>query len=386
MAGPDRDKAFDFTAYSQGSVKAALDALFHGKCAYCESFYAKTQPVDVEHYRPKGKVEGEGAHPGYWWLAMVWTNLLPSCIDCNRRRGQRAPDADSPSMVRLQENGDFDRSVPLSSGKEAAFPLAAGSFRAAGEDDDCDQEQRLLLDPTRDDPDLHLAFHIDRANLIGLIYPRPLAPGVAPVLPNPAHDVIQLENQAVAAGISAPGAVSIQVYGLNRLALVQARTRVLRDLEFLVDLALGLEEVLAEIADRIAAQTAARAAASTRRRPEIGRELAFLDPRRSPPPPPPRPHPRAPPRQDQRKGPLHRDGEGLGQGVPGGQLANSSPVRGGEERSLSGGQASTGGPTPGGPAKPVEGLAQPVLTVLNSSPSFARGRGTVGRTVEGLFR
>ena len=276
MAGPDRDKAFDFTAYSQGSVKAALDALFHGKCAYCESFYAKTQPVDVEHYRPKGMVEGEGAHPGYWWLAMVWTNLLPSCIDCNRRRGQRAPDADSPSMVRLQENGDFDRSVSLSSGKEAAFPLAAGSFRAAGEDDDCDQEQRLLLDPTRDDPDLHLAFHIDRANLIGLIYPRPLAPGVAPVLPNPAHDVIQLENQAVAAGISAPGAVSIQVYGLNRLALVQARTRVLRDLEFLVDLALGLEEVLADIADRIAAQTAARAAASARRRTEIGRELAFL--------------------------------------------------------------------------------------------------------------
>ena len=55
--------AFDFARYKEASVKTALEKLFHGKCAYCESFYAGLQPVDVEHYRPKGEVEG-----GDWYV------------------------------------------------------------------------------------------------------------------------------------------------------------------------------------------------------------------------------------------------------------------------------------------------------------------------------
>lgn len=78
--------AFAFAAYKAPEVKARLEALFHGKCAYFETVYAASAPVDVEHYRPKGAVEGEPAHPVYWWLGMVWP--LPSCIDCNRRRKQ----------------------------------------------------------------------------------------------------------------------------------------------------------------------------------------------------------------------------------------------------------------------------------------------------------
>jgi hypothetical protein len=33
--------------------------------------------------------EKEFEHPGYYWLAYEWTNLLPSCYDCNsfRRHG-----------------------------------------------------------------------------------------------------------------------------------------------------------------------------------------------------------------------------------------------------------------------------------------------------------
>jgi len=79
---------------------------FFGKCAYCETPIEDIFPGDVEHYRPKGKVTDENyntiyiqkddgtyildddgnkiPHPGYYWLAYEWTNLMPSCTYCNR--------------------------------------------------------------------------------------------------------------------------------------------------------------------------------------------------------------------------------------------------------------------------------------------------------------
>lgn len=81
-----------------------------------------------------------------------------------------------------------------------------------------------------------------------MVYPKPIDPALAPVLPD-GDDLAAVANME---GVSAIGAVSIQVYGLNRLALVQARTKVLRDLEFLLEMALGLGEVLAQLEERIA--------------------------------------------------------------------------------------------------------------------------------------
>jgi uncharacterized protein (TIGR02646 family) len=80
--------------YKDGAVKAALDAMFHGKCAYCEFMYIGGMPVDIEHFRPKGAVivGGKMRKPGYYWLAAKWENLLPSCIDCNRKRDQELQD------------------------------------------------------------------------------------------------------------------------------------------------------------------------------------------------------------------------------------------------------------------------------------------------------
>lgn len=249
-AGPDRDETFDFAVYKTTAVKIALDDLFHGKCAYCESPYATTQPVDVEHYRPKGEVEGVAGHSGYWWLAMIWTNLLPSCIDCNRRREQLTPDAEAPSLVRLTHDADRNRWRKLSTGKASAFPLAPGSVRALDETHDCDLEDRLLLDPTRDEPGDHIGYYVDRANLVSLVYPRAVDAEASPTLPR-LGNADQAADGAAALGTSAVGAVSIQVYGLNRLGLVQARTRLLRDFEFMLELSLGLTETLIELDERV---------------------------------------------------------------------------------------------------------------------------------------
>ena len=250
--------SFDFDRYRSADVKRALDEIFHGKCAYCESFYAKTQPVDVEHYRPKGKVDDADGHRGYWWLAMDWENLVPSCIDCNRKRKQHTPKPDEQgSMVALNEQGDFARGDTLNTGKQSAFPLATDSPRAAWDANiknvDISLEKRLLLDPTRDTPDDHLVFHVDRSNLknlISIVYPKPLAAGdelVLPVLGGAAA----VEENAGDNNVSAIGAVSIQIYGLNRLSLVQARTKMLRDLEFLLEMSISLKSLNTEIDKRI---------------------------------------------------------------------------------------------------------------------------------------
>lgn len=66
--------------YRHHTVLTALSGLYHNKCAYCESY---DNEFEVEHYRPKASVLGE-THPGYYWLAYEWTNLLPACHDCNK--------------------------------------------------------------------------------------------------------------------------------------------------------------------------------------------------------------------------------------------------------------------------------------------------------------
>ena len=52
---PKKIKKFSFKAYKDTSVKQALEKLFKGKCAYCESRYINIHPVDIEHWRPKRK-------------------------------------------------------------------------------------------------------------------------------------------------------------------------------------------------------------------------------------------------------------------------------------------------------------------------------------------
>ena len=214
-------KPFAFAVYKSEDVKRSLEDLFHGKCAYCEGFVASTAPFDVEHYRPKGEVEGAPGHPGYWWLAMAWDNLLPSCIDCNRRRWQDLPAAPPGWQADPKLLADWGARVQL--GKQASFPIAG--TRAEREDADLDAEQALLLDPTRDDPAAHLRFHIDPLMPLGLVLPK-LVDGA----PSPR------------------GLASIRTYGLNRLGLVQERTRILRKLSFLAHMIDELTEIIADLA------------------------------------------------------------------------------------------------------------------------------------------
>lgn len=188
---PAKDRP-DFSAYKRPDVVAALEALFFRKCAYCESPYAASQPVDVEHWRPKAEVNIKGQKDprhGYEWLAMEWTNLLPSCIDCNRARGQ------SSLVEGVWKDG--------TQGKANQFPVRDETRRHAMPDDVHD-EQPLLLDPCADKPEHY--FDFDES---GVVLPR---------LDLDADQRLRAE-------------ASIIVYALNRRALVDERVRHLRWLE-----------------------------------------------------------------------------------------------------------------------------------------------------------
>lgn len=223
IADPDPKKgAYDFKVYKDDEIKAALDRLFHGKCAYCETFYSASAPVDIEHFRPKGAVSDDKNHPGYWWIAMSWDNLLPSCIDCNRKRKQSVPTA----QASLEDLWRAERTNRIlqggQSGKKDSFPIIG--TRLMPEEKLYDQEQALLINPCVDEPRQFLSF-------------GPAPRGSLPI-------AIAVDGGAV----NSRGSMSIQVYGLNRLGLVQDRTRVLRQLEFLSDVALELTAIVDKIA------------------------------------------------------------------------------------------------------------------------------------------
>jgi hypothetical protein len=182
----NNNESFDYKVYRDPEVKVALAKVFGRKCAFCESLIEGTQPGDVEHYRPKGKVivEGlEGGEPtekdGYYWLGSTWSNLLMSCADCNRPRYQK----DADGVERLIGKANF-------------FPLEDEDARVTVPGN-LDQERPLLLDPCSHDPNEHLEFTNEG--------------GIQPVV----TDGIYSEK----------GKATIYVCGLGRIELFNMRAR-----------------------------------------------------------------------------------------------------------------------------------------------------------------
>lgn len=175
---------FPFKAYRHETVKSALHTLFKGKCAYCESRIGVMGPFDIEQFRPKSGVISNGADLlplHYWWLSNEWSNLYPSCFDCNRLSKQRVLSSGLPNtgLMRSGKGGRF----PLEDESSRA-PVLAGPEMLAN-------ESRLLLDPCVDDVETILIFSDD-----GIVSSTDLR-----------------------------GLTSIEILGLNRLELVQARRK-----------------------------------------------------------------------------------------------------------------------------------------------------------------
>ena len=164
---------------------------------------------------------------------------------CIRDRKQEILEFDDPEITqllygdRLEEYRDKGR---ISMGKKDAFPLEENSPRAMyTENSDAlinaqKAEKRLLLDPTRDDPEDYITFDI---------------PAYTPSN-NVATDryslVLPLDKNG---NFSEKGHISSLVFGLNRLGLIKSRTRLLRDLDFLWEVSVKLKELDSSVDDRL---------------------------------------------------------------------------------------------------------------------------------------
>ena len=189
--------------------KAAIAALSHGKCVFCEKKILSTQYGEVEHYRPKAGVseanwslvqytrEGRtGKHRGYFWLAYDFKNLMLACIACNQTGADREW------------------------GKSTRFPVKG--FRAEKPNEERD-ESPMLINPFEDDPIDHIA--IDETGILAAL------------------------------NGSEKGAVTIDVLGLNKRGLeveraqTYAQVRDKMSLLFAQTTSLGAAKVVEQIRD-----------------------------------------------------------------------------------------------------------------------------------------
>lgn len=103
--------------YAAKQIREALDAMFSGKCAYCESVIGVVAAAHIEHFRPKQK---------YPSLTFSWDNLFLGCPLCND-----------------------------SANKGSKFPKK--------------NDGGPLIDPTRENPDDHLEFFYDLVSRLVLV-------------------------------------------------------------------------------------------------------------------------------------------------------------------------------------------------------------------------
>ena len=148
-----------------------LTNVFHEKCAYCESRLTRLSG-HAEHFRPKGRVKDKSNnhlavvqtvdelgisidHPGYFWLAFNWKNLLPSCEKCNTGEGKKDQFPTSKSHILMLK---LTRAEVT---RLKASPIPSTTWRdfyyLQPEDLD-DLEGPLLLHPYFDKPREHLIF------------------------------------------------------------------------------------------------------------------------------------------------------------------------------------------------------------------------------------
>ncbi|REC99026.1 hypothetical protein [Ectopseudomonas oleovorans] len=193
-------KAFTFKEYKDFDVQHGLRELFKNKCAYCEG--ELLDDVEVEHFRPKGGVTEDPAHHGYWWLAHTWSNLLPSCGHCNKRRRQHIA---TESMTEDELLALQAKKPKISYGKMNQFPIAG--TRATYSAPDLAPEQPYLINPCEEDPELFFEWSTR------------------------GHYSIVVAN-AADPNSSARALRNISVFGLNRLRLVQSRTIRLNELRY----------------------------------------------------------------------------------------------------------------------------------------------------------
>ena len=175
-----RAKSEDFKPHwNKDDVRKCLWEMQYHKCCYCERMRDLKRESDIEHYRPKAEVHGDGNHPGYWWLAYNWENLFFSCRMCNQ---------------------DF---------KKNYFPVLSGSSRATDPNQPLEGTTRLLLDPCNDDPEKEFVWVVRQVEEFNTVTKAKIS--------------LDTTTFAFAHGTTDRGMTTEATLGLNRGTLLEER-------------------------------------------------------------------------------------------------------------------------------------------------------------------
>jgi hypothetical protein len=178
-----------FKVYADKTVRKALQKMFNGKCAYCESRITAIYSGDIEHFRPKGG--------RYYWLAADWENLLFACPFCNQTHTHT-----------ITVDGSV---IEVVQGKRDQFPLLSEEYRL-------DEQHALLF------------FSDEKAYKAAYTQEESLRLLLKPCTDENIEQCFKYNNQGVILveeGLNTSdrkrAETSIQVYALQRLGLVQER-------------------------------------------------------------------------------------------------------------------------------------------------------------------
>tara|TARA_R110000744_G_scaffold812_4_gene3061 strand:- start:2768 stop:4915 length:2148 start_codon:yes stop_codon:yes gene_type:complete len=163
---------FNDLQFKLNILKKELLKKTSNKCAYCESVLDE-ETVSIDHFRPHysaADLNGKIHRDHYWWLAFNWSNLYPVCRICNSNKKNFFPISKKRATVKY-------------SAKDTLFNI----------------ESPVFIDPEYENPEEY--FYYNENNLI------------------------RSETER--------GRVVIDLYGLNRLELVEARRRIKASTEFI---------------------------------------------------------------------------------------------------------------------------------------------------------
>lgn len=119
---PFTTKDFDRNYYSHLDIRRPLWEWQSGNCCYCERRRDLRREPDVEHFRPKARIDGV-LGPGYWWLAYEWTNLFFACKTCNQEFKKNAFPLESGPRARLHDRLPLERPTLVDLAIEDPEPL-----------------------------------------------------------------------------------------------------------------------------------------------------------------------------------------------------------------------------------------------------------------------
>jgi len=163
--------------FTHRQVKKSLEKLFHGKCAYCESIVTSTMDMTIDHFRPK-----------------QYAMNLDGTVSKNHYW-----------WLAYEWTNLYSSCSICNSSKSTRFPVID---RRISRFKQVNNENALLLDPCNKDD-------FEESHLIP-------------------------EEDGFLVGITKKGKVSVDVFKLNRPALIEARKRIFEELKLVMTMVMGL--------------------------------------------------------------------------------------------------------------------------------------------------